>query len=75
MPLVTVFHWVDLPDEVVEELRKKIHDGVPLVDKEDEKGPTPPLYMPSWKDKIKGQELEALLDYLFSIGEKEKSEW
>lgn len=55
-----------------EELRKKIQEGVPVVGKQDEKGPTPPLYMPAWKDKIKGAEMEALLDYLFSIGEKQE---
>lgn len=61
-----------VPNFTRDELRRKIQDGVAIVGKEDEKGPTPPLYMPSWKDKIKGQELEALLDYLFSIGEKQE---
>lgn len=53
-----------------EELRAKIQNGVPVVDKEDASGPTPPLYMPPWKDKIKGQELEDLITYLTSIAEK-----
>jgi len=53
-----------------DELRKKIQNGVPVVGKKDPKGPTPPLYMPSWKDKIKGDELEDLMTYLFSIQEK-----
>ncbi len=53
-----------------DELRKKIKEGVAVVGKEDPEGPTPPLYMPPWEDKIKGEEMEALLDYLFSIAEK-----
>ena len=54
-----------------EELRKKIQIGVPIVNKENEKGPTPPLYMPAWKDRISAPELDALMDYLFSIAEKQ----
>lgn len=57
-----------------DELREKISNGVPVVGKADAKGPTPPLYMPAWKDKIKGQELEDLLTYLTSIAEKGE-EW
>lgn len=57
-----------------DELRHKIQFGVPVVGKKDPKGPTPPLYMPPWKDKIKGQELEDLLTYLISIAEKQE-EW
>lgn len=52
-----------------EELKDKIAHGVPFIAKNDPKGPTPPLYMPAWKDKIKGQELEDLTTYLFSIKE------
>ncbi len=57
-----------------EELKKKIAEGVPVVGKKDPQGPTPPLYMPGWKDKIKGQELEDLVTYLHSIAEKVE-EW
>jgi mono/diheme cytochrome c family protein len=57
-----------------DELREKIQNGVPVIGKKDPKGATPPLYMPAWKDKIKGQELEDLLTYLFSIAEKQE-EW
>jgi mono/diheme cytochrome c family protein len=57
-----------------DELRKKIQNGVPVVGKKEAKGPTPPLYMPAWKDKIKGDELEDLLTYLLSIAEKGQ-EW
>jgi mono/diheme cytochrome c family protein len=55
-----------------EELIKKIQNGVPIVGKKDPKGPNPPLYMPPWKDKIKGKELDDLVTYLFSIGEKQE---
>lgn len=60
-----------------DELRKKIQDGVPAaaIAKFNEEGPTPPLYMPAWKDKIKGRELESLLTYLFSIAVKSEDEW
>lgn len=56
-----------------EELKEKISKGVPIVDKKDPTGPTPPLYMPAWGSKIKGQELDDLATYLFSIGEKEEA--
>lgn len=57
-----------------EELKKRIQDGVAHIDKENPQGPTPPLYMPSWKEKIKGKELENLVSYLLSIAEKQE-EW
>lgn len=53
-----------------DELKEKIEKGVPVVGKKDPKGATPPLYMPGWKDKIHGQELEDLVTYLQSIAEK-----
>jgi cytochrome c551/c552 len=55
-----------------DELRKKLDIGVPVVNKENPNGPTPPLYMPAWKDKISPPEMEALMDYLFSIAEKQE---
>lgn len=59
-----------------EELTTKIQNGVPAKDisKFKADGPTPPLYMPAWKDKIKGQELEDLVTYLLSIAKKGE-EW
>lgn len=68
-----------LPDTVGtftrEELKTKIQNGVPSVDvvKFKAEGPTPPLYMPAWKEKIKGQELEDLVSYLLSIAKKEEA--
>ena len=29
--------------------------------------PNPPLYMPAWKDRIPEDELDPLIDYLFSL--------
>jgi mono/diheme cytochrome c family protein len=52
-----------------EELREKISSGVPITARNNPHGPNPPLYMPSWKDKIKGQDLEDLITYLQSIRE------
>lgn len=55
-----------------DELREKLEKGVAPVGKKDPHGPTPSLYMPAWKEKIKGQEMEDLLTYLFSIAEKQE---
>lgn len=35
--------------------------------KADPKGPTPPLWMPVWKDKISEEELDQLVEYLTSL--------
>lgn len=51
-----------------QELAKKILDGVPVVDKADPSGPTPPLTMPAYRGLIGTQELEDLVGYLFSLG-------
>ncbi len=57
-----------------EELIKKIQTGVNPEEKENPNGPTPPIYMPPFKDRIKGAELENLVSYLMSIAEKTE-EW
>lgn len=56
-----------------EELVARISNGVPqsAVVKFNPNGPTPPLYMPPWKDKIKKQELDHLATYLLSIAKKQ----
>ncbi|MBI5202550.1 MAG: hypothetical protein HY925_13245, partial [Elusimicrobia bacterium] len=53
----------------------KIQNGVSSASivKFNQAGPTPPLYMPAWKEKIKGQDLEDLITYLQSIAEKGES--
>lgn len=60
-----------------EELRQKIQNGVSVSEivKFKADGPVPPLYMPAWKDRIKGQELEDLISYLLSIAKKDTQEW
>jgi cytochrome c2 len=57
-----------------EELVKKISNGVPAsaINKFNPNGPTPPLYMPAWKDKIKPAELDDLATYLLSIAKKQE---
>jgi mono/diheme cytochrome c family protein len=52
-----------------EEIREKINEGVAFVARNNPHGPNPPLYMPAWKAKIKGQELENLITYLQSLRE------
>lgn len=49
-----------------DELKEKISEGVPFIAKHNPNGPQPPLYMPAWKSKIKGEELENLVTYLQS---------
>lgn len=56
-----------VPTFTREEIREKINDGVAFVARNDPHGPNPPLYMPAWKAKIKGQELENLITYLQSL--------
>lgn len=58
-----------------EELKRKIENGVPgsAIVKFNPEGPTPPLYMPAWKDKIKPKEMDALVAYLLSIAKKDDS--
>jgi len=55
-----------------DELRKKLQFGVPIVAKDNPKGATPPLFMPPWKDRMSSDEMDALMDYLFSIAEKQE---
>jgi mono/diheme cytochrome c family protein len=63
-----------VPTYTKEELVEKLRKGVSPVGKADPKGPTPSLYMPAWKDKIKGADMDDLVAYLFSIAEKQE-EW
>jgi mono/diheme cytochrome c family protein len=67
-----------LPDTVGtytrDELIKKIQNGVAgsAINKYNPNGPTPPLYMPTWKEKIKGKELDDLVTWLMSIAKKQE---
>lgn len=58
-----------------EELVKKISSGVPAsaINRFSAAGPTTPLYMPAWKDKIKPQEISDLATWLLSIAKKDDS--
>jgi mono/diheme cytochrome c family protein len=50
-----------------EELKQKIREGVRHPDKADPSGPDPFLYMPAWGEKLKDDELDALVEYLYSL--------
>lgn len=58
-----------------DELIKKIASGVPgsAINKFNPNGPTPPLYMPAWKDKIKSKDMDDLAAWLLSIAKKDES--
>ncbi len=57
-----------------EELIKKIAQGVRHPVKVDPSGPEPLLYMPRWSAKLKVDEIEAVTDYLMTLGTSEPSE-
>ena len=50
-----------------EDLAKKILDGVPVVPKGNPYGPAPPLAMPSYRGIIGFEEMQQLVDYLYSL--------
>jgi mono/diheme cytochrome c family protein len=58
-----------------EELKHKIQEGVKssAVVKFNPNGPQPFLYMPPWKEKIKGKELDDLATWLLSTAKKDDS--
>ena len=64
-----------------QDLAKKILDGVPVVPKADANGPNPPLAMPAYRGLVGYQEMQDLVEYLFSLkppGAKKKAkgdEW
>lgn len=59
----------------VSELKRKIQEGVPKVDKQDPDGPDPPLFMPAWKGVLDDQQFDSLTAYLLSLMPKtEKGE-
>jgi len=53
-----------------ESLKEFIRTGRQPVPRADPTRPTPPLYMPAWKDKISEEELDQVADYLFSLYEQ-----
>lgn len=50
-----------------EELKKKILEGVPKVDKQDPNGADPPLFMPAWKEVLSEAQVDSLAAYLMSL--------
>lgn len=57
-------------DEVIAIIR---NGRVPPMD--DPKGPTPPLYMPSWKHLLSDEDTNRIADYLWSKQQKQKDSW
>ncbi|MHB2026800.1 MAG: c-type cytochrome [Elusimicrobiota bacterium] len=59
------------------ELARKISEGVPetAVARYNPDGPMPPLYMPAWEEQgLKGKELDDLVTWLLSVGQKNESQ-
>ncbi len=50
-----------------EELKEKIHKGVPESSPEDPSQPKPMIHMPAWGEVLGDEELDALVEYLFSL--------
>lgn len=50
-----------------EELKEKISKGVAQSAKEDPNGPDPMIHMPAWGETLKEDELDALVEYLYSL--------
>lgn len=58
-----------------EALIKTIGEGV-RTEKADPAGPTPPLNMPAWQGQIRAENMDLLVDYLFSLApESGKDDW
>lgn len=50
-----------------EELKEKLVKGVPEPAPEDFSKPKPMIHMPAWGDQLTGDELDSLVEYLFSL--------
>jgi mono/diheme cytochrome c family protein len=57
-------------DEVIAIIR---NGRVPPVD--NASGPTPPLYMPSWKNVLSDEDINRIADYLWSKQQKKVDSW
>ncbi len=58
------------------ELRDRIRDGVPVVNKLDPNGPEPPLTMAAFGDRLTANQLDDLVAYLVSLyPEEEELDW
>lgn len=58
----------------MDELKQQILKGLENIPKKDSLGPNPPYRMPSWREIITNEELEALTLYLWSLMPEEKEE-
>lgn len=58
------------------ELNEKILKGVIRIEKKDPRGPDPPLSMPVWRGLLTEEEINCLIEYLWSLlPEKGKDDW
>lgn len=57
------------------ELIARIANGVRNPVKADSKGPEPMLFMPAWKEVLKPDEIEAVADYVLSLGPAGHGDW
>lgn len=57
-------------DEVIEVIR---NGRVPPLD--NVKGPTPPLYMPAWKNLLSAEDIHQIVEFLWSMQQKSKESW
>ncbi|MBI2884854.1 MAG: c-type cytochrome [Candidatus Omnitrophica bacterium] len=62
--LVPVAHYYDR-----QTLKEFIRNGRQPVPRSNPARPTPPLYMPAWKDRIPDAQIDQLVDYVLSLGE------
>ena len=56
------------------ELRQKIRAGARTIGKADASGPPPPYRMPGWGDRMSGQDIDDLVEYLLSLYPKTAEE-
>lgn len=57
-----------------EELAEKIRKGVPQSASEDPNSPAPMIHMPAWSQVMKDDEIESLVEYLYSLKPKGSGE-
>jgi mono/diheme cytochrome c family protein len=68
----SLLHLAD--DYTKDEVLAIIRNGrVPPLDNAN--GPTPPLYMPSWKKVLSDEDINRIADYLWSKQQKQKDAW
>ncbi|MBI3087892.1 MAG: c-type cytochrome [Candidatus Omnitrophica bacterium] len=65
-PLVLVKAYYEQDREGLKELIRAGRQPVPRLDPS---RPVPPLYMPAWKERLTEEELDHLVDYLFSLAD------